>query len=129
MHNQSSRTHAVLELEIVTRALLDACEAVIERQSELVPVAKRANGIYIEENVKGFMQTPEGKFVSNPDYQIDQTNIDAAEAKKKKKKNRVRTIRTKSRESRQQGSQILSPTMPQWKVSVCQSSRIGILPR
>lgn len=86
MHNQSSRTHAVLELEIVTRALLDACEAVIERQSELVPVAKRANGIYIEENVKGFMQTPEGKFVSNPDYQIDQTNIDAAEAKKKKKK-------------------------------------------
>lgn len=31
VHDQSSRTHAVLELEIVTRALLDAREAVIER--------------------------------------------------------------------------------------------------
>lgn len=82
VHDQSSRTHAVLELEIVTRALLDAREEVIERQSELVPVAKRATDIYIEENVKGLIQTPEGKFVPNPDYQIDQASIDAAEAKK-----------------------------------------------
>lgn len=82
VHDQSSRTHAVLELEIVTRALLDAREAVIERQSELVPVAKCATDIYIEENVKGLIQTPEGKFVPNPDYQIDQASIDAAEAKK-----------------------------------------------
>ncbi|KAF5856147.1 hypothetical protein ETB97_007830 [Aspergillus alliaceus] len=82
IHDQSSRTHAVLELEIVTRALLEARDAVIDRQSELVPVGKRATDIYIEENSKGFIQTPEGKYVPNPDYQIDQARIDAAEAKK-----------------------------------------------
>jgi hypothetical protein len=84
VHNQSSRTHAVLELEIVTRGLLDARAAVIERQSELVPVAKRATDIYLAENSKGFIQTPEGKYVPNPDYQIDQASIDAAEAEKAK---------------------------------------------
>lgn len=47
-----------------------------------MPVAKRATDVYLEENVKGFVQTPEGKFVPNPDYQIDQASIDAAEAKK-----------------------------------------------
>lgn len=82
VHDQSSRTHAVLEIEIVTRAFLDAREAVIERQSEFVPITKRATDIYLEENVKGLVQTPEGKFVPNPDYQIDQASIDAAEAKK-----------------------------------------------
>ncbi|PYI09404.1 P-loop containing nucleoside triphosphate hydrolase protein [Aspergillus sclerotiicarbonarius CBS 121057] len=82
VHDQSSRTHAVLELEIVTRALLDVRDAVIERQSELVPVAKRATDIYLEENVKGVVQTPEGKYIPNPDYQIDQARIDAAEGQK-----------------------------------------------
>lgn len=61
---------------------LNAREAVIERQSESVPVAKCATDIYIEENVKGLIQTPEAKFIPNPDYQIDQASIDAAEAKK-----------------------------------------------
>ncbi|KAK2810684.1 hypothetical protein FQN50_002727 [Emmonsiellopsis sp. PD_5] len=82
VHDQSSRTHAILELEIVTRALLEARDAVIERQSELVPVAKRATDVYLEESTKGVIQTPEGKYVPNPDYQIDQARIDAAEAKK-----------------------------------------------
>ena len=57
VHDQSSRTHAVVELEIVTRALLDTRNAVIERQSELVPVAKRATDIYLEENLKGHADT------------------------------------------------------------------------
>ncbi|PWY69640.1 P-loop containing nucleoside triphosphate hydrolase protein [Aspergillus sclerotioniger CBS 115572] len=82
IHDQSSRTHAVLELEIVTRALLDARDAVIERQSELVPVAKRATDIYLEENLKGVVQTPDGEYIPSPDYQIDQARIDAAEAQK-----------------------------------------------
>lgn len=82
VHDQSSRTHAVLELEIVTRALLDARDAVVQRQSELVPVGKRATDIYIEENTKGYIQNADGKYVPNPDYQIDQARIDAAEAKK-----------------------------------------------
>lgn len=70
-----------MEVEIVTRALLDAREAVIERQSELVPIAKRATDIYLEKNVKGLIQTPEGNLVPNPYYKIDQESIKAAEAK------------------------------------------------
>ncbi|KAB8071094.1 P-loop containing nucleoside triphosphate hydrolase protein [Aspergillus leporis] len=90
IHDQSSRTHAVLELEIVTRALLEARDVVIERQSELVPVAKSATDIYLEENAKGIIQTSEGKYVPNPDYQIDQARIDAAEAKKAEFESHVR---------------------------------------
>ncbi|KAL2796670.1 P-loop containing nucleoside triphosphate hydrolase protein [Aspergillus keveii] len=82
IHDQSSRTHAVLEIEIVTRSLLDARDAVIERQSEFVPIAKRATDIYLEENMKAFVQTEDGKYVPNPAYQIDQSRIDEAEAKK-----------------------------------------------
>ncbi|OJJ54563.1 hypothetical protein ASPSYDRAFT_160364 [Aspergillus sydowii CBS 593.65] len=82
IHEESSRTHAVLELEIVNRALLDAREAVVERQSELVPVAKRATDVYIEEQMKGLVRTEDGEFVSNPEYQIDQRRIDEAEEKK-----------------------------------------------
>ncbi|OJJ07593.1 hypothetical protein ASPVEDRAFT_88831 [Aspergillus versicolor CBS 583.65] len=82
VHEESSRTHAVLELEIVNRALLDAREAVVERQSELVPVAKRATDVYIEEQMKGLVRTGDGKFVPNPEYQIDHRRIDEAEEKK-----------------------------------------------
>ncbi|RDW93661.1 kinesin family protein [Aspergillus mulundensis] len=82
IHDQSSRTHAVLELEIVTGTLLDARDAVIERQSELVPVAKRATDIYIEENMKGLIQDETGTYVPNPEYTINQARIDEAEGKK-----------------------------------------------
>ncbi|KAL4975145.1 P-loop containing nucleoside triphosphate hydrolase protein [Aspergillus desertorum] len=82
VHDQSSRTHAVLELEIITRALLDARDAVIERQSELVPVAKRATDVYLEESTKAFIRDKDGKYVPNPEYNVDQERIDEAEAKK-----------------------------------------------
>ncbi|KAL5046314.1 hypothetical protein BDW71DRAFT_69288 [Aspergillus fruticulosus] len=82
IHDQSSRTHAVLELEIITKTLLDARDAVIERQSELVPVAKRATDVYLEENTKAFMQDKDGKYVPNPEYSINQGRIDEAEARK-----------------------------------------------
>ncbi|RHZ72407.1 hypothetical protein CDV55_108734 [Aspergillus turcosus] len=74
--------HAVFEIEIVSRGLLDARDAVVERQSELVPVGKRATDIYLEENMKAFIQTPHGEFAPNPDYQINQQAIDEAEVKK-----------------------------------------------
>lgn len=90
VHEESSRTHAVLEIEIVNRALLDAREAVVERESELVPVAKRATDVYIEEQMKGLVQTDDGKFVLNPEYQIDQGRIDDAEEKKAEFEKHVR---------------------------------------
>ena len=82
IHDQSSRTHAVLELEIVSQRLLDARDAVIERQSELVPVAKRATDIYLEEYAEAYIKSPEGEYVENPDRPLNQPRIDAAEAKK-----------------------------------------------
>ncbi|KAE8381708.1 P-loop containing nucleoside triphosphate hydrolase protein [Aspergillus bertholletiae] len=82
IHDQSSRTHAVLELEIVTRALLEARDAVVQRQSELVPVGKRATDIYIEEHSKGVIVNADGTYAPNPDYQINHGRIDAAEAEK-----------------------------------------------
>ncbi|KAJ9139296.1 Kinesin motor domain-containing protein [Coniochaeta hoffmannii] len=82
IHDQSSRTHAVLELEIVCQSLVDARQVLIDQQSELVPVGKRATDIAIEEQRKGFVVLPSGKWAPNPDYEIDQERIAAAEAEK-----------------------------------------------
>jgi hypothetical protein len=82
VHDQSSRSHAVLELEIVTKALLAARDAVIERKSELVPVGKHATDVYLEEQSQVYIRNADGKFEVNPDYQVDQARIDVAEAKK-----------------------------------------------
>ncbi|KAJ5479617.1 hypothetical protein N7530_005126 [Penicillium desertorum] len=90
VHDQSSRTHAVIELEIITKDLLNARDQVVERQSELVPVGKHATDVYIEEQSRAVVQTEEGKFVPNPDYQMDQARVDAAEAKKAEFETRVK---------------------------------------
>ncbi|CEH16690.1 Kinesin-like protein [Ceraceosorus bombacis] len=83
VHNQSSRTHAVLEFEIVHRHLIAARELVIQRESELVPVGKRATDVYIEEQMRGMIIDEDGKgYKPNPAYTIDQERIDVAEAAK-----------------------------------------------
>lgn len=84
IHDESSRTHAVLELEIVTKTLMDLREAVIERESELVPVGKRATDVYIEEQMKSLIRTVDGKYEPNPDCPLNQKLIDEVEAEKKK---------------------------------------------
>ncbi|KAF9888644.1 hypothetical protein FE257_008402 [Aspergillus nanangensis] len=90
VHDQSSRTHAVVEVEVVTRALIDARDAVVERQSELVPVAKYATDVYIEESLKAVVKTEEGVYVPNPERGVDQARVDAAEARKREFEERVR---------------------------------------
>ncbi|TGJ76599.1 hypothetical protein E0Z10_g10858 [Xylaria hypoxylon] len=82
VHNQSSRTHAVLKLEVVNRRLVEARRAVVERESELVPVGKRATDIAIEEQTRGVMKSAEGAWVANPDYRVNQQRIDEALAEK-----------------------------------------------
>ncbi|KAB5547254.1 kinesin-like protein [Coniochaeta sp. 2T2.1] len=89
VHDQSSRTHAILELEIICQSLVDARLAVIDRQSELVPVGKRATDVSIEEQSKGYIALPGGGWGPNPDYTIDQERIDAAEAEKAEYETRV----------------------------------------
>ncbi|EEP82332.1 conserved hypothetical protein [Uncinocarpus reesii 1704] len=98
VHDQSSRTHAVLELEIVTKSLLDARDAVIERESEFVPVAKRATDVYLEESANAYIKTPEGKYVVNPDCPPDQERIDAAEKEKEKFESYVKQAEAHARE-------------------------------
>ncbi|KAF2016755.1 kinesin family protein [Aaosphaeria arxii CBS 175.79] len=90
IHDESSRTHAVIELEVVTRRLMDAREEVTARESELVPVGKRATDVYIEEQSKSIIKTPEGKYIPNPGHPVNQAIIDAAEAEKAEYENRLR---------------------------------------
>lgn len=89
IHDQSSRTHAVLELELVNRPLMEARQAVIDRQSELVPVGKRATDISIEEQSKMAIRTADGGWKPNPDYIPDQARMDEAEASKAEYEARV----------------------------------------
>ncbi|KAF2798998.1 P-loop containing nucleoside triphosphate hydrolase protein [Melanomma pulvis-pyrius CBS 109.77] len=89
VHDESSRTHAILEFEVVNKALLDARDAVIERESELVPVGKRATDVHLEEHKNAYIQTPEGKYTRNPDHTINQGRIDAAEAEKSEYETRL----------------------------------------
>ncbi|KAK6957277.1 hypothetical protein Daesc_000059 [Daldinia eschscholtzii] len=90
VHDQSSRTHAVLELEIVNSRLIDARQALYDRQSELVPVGKHADDVQVEEQIKGIIPLEGGGYKPNPDYQINQARIDAAEADRAKFEARVK---------------------------------------
>lgn len=78
VHDQSSRTHAVLELEVINTPLSEARDRLIDRQSELVPVGKRATDIRIQEHYLGMIQKPDGQWVPNPDRPVDKPRIDAA---------------------------------------------------
>lgn len=89
VHNQSSRTHAILELEIISQSLVDARTALIDRQSELVPVAKHATDVSIEEQTASIVRTPDGKWIPNPDRSINQQRIDEAEMEKARFEARV----------------------------------------
>ncbi|KAI0533132.1 hypothetical protein GGR58DRAFT_506679 [Xylaria digitata] len=67
-------------LEVINRQLMEARMAIAERESELVPVGKRAMDIAIEEQMKAIIRNAEGAWVANPDYQVNQQRIDEAEA-------------------------------------------------
>lgn len=82
VHNESSRTHAFIELEVINAALLKAREEVIARECELVPVGKRATDVYLEEHSKSLIRTDDGKYLPNPECPLNQNRIDEAEAKK-----------------------------------------------
>lgn len=89
VHDESSRTHAVLELEVVNSILLEARNLVIERQSELVPVGKRATDIYLEEMSRSLIKDEAGKYHQNPDNPANQGRINAAESEKREFEERL----------------------------------------
>jgi hypothetical protein len=89
VHDQSSRTHAFLQLEIVNQPLVDARNALFDRQSELVPVGKLATDIMVEEDTKSVIRGVDGEWAPNPNYQKDQTRIDIIEAEKARYEARI----------------------------------------
>jgi hypothetical protein len=60
VHDQSSKTHAIFKLEVINRQLVEVRRALVERESELVPVGKRATDITIEEQTKAIIKSAEG---------------------------------------------------------------------
>ncbi|OAA54659.1 kinesin family protein [Cordyceps fumosorosea ARSEF 2679] len=82
VHDQSSRTHAVIELEVVNAALTSARAALIDRQSELVPVGKRAADVTIAEQARGVFKDEDGVYQPVPGYVADQALLDAVGAEK-----------------------------------------------
>ncbi|KAJ5082632.1 hypothetical protein N7532_011675 [Penicillium argentinense] len=90
VHDQSSRAHAIVEMEIITKDFIDARDTVVKRQSELVPVGKHTADVYIVENSRAIILSDDGKYIPNPDYQLNQERVDAAEAQKAKFEARVK---------------------------------------
>jgi hypothetical protein len=90
-HNESSRTHAIFELEIIDQRLQDLREAVIECESELVPVGKKVTDIYLEEQMKSLIRNEDGQYTQNPNHPLDQARIDEAEAVKKRYEDRLKS--------------------------------------
>ncbi|OTA61660.1 hypothetical protein K449DRAFT_395718 [Hypoxylon sp. EC38] len=80
VHDQSSRTHAVHKTKIVNRKLVEARDALVNSESELMLVNKRETDISIEEQTKVVVRDIEGTWVPDPDYQINRKRIDEADA-------------------------------------------------
>ncbi|ETL26541.1 hypothetical protein L917_19667 [Phytophthora nicotianae] len=88
LHHQSSRSHAVLELEIVTSALAKARQQVVLAQSRVVPLGKARDDLYIAIQSKLYVivdgkATATGAEPSQEDQdRLDtlQSQVDAAEA-------------------------------------------------
>lgn len=83
VHDESSRTHAIIELEIVDKDLLEKRIALSERESELVPVGKRATDICLEETMRSLTKNADGTYAQNLERPVNQAVIDAAEVEKK----------------------------------------------
>ncbi|CEJ93154.1 hypothetical protein VHEMI08764 [[Torrubiella] hemipterigena] len=90
VHDESSRTHLVLELEIINQSLIDARAELINRESELVPVGKRAIDITVEEQTKSVFKDANGIYKPRPGFKMDMARINAAEAEKALFEDRVK---------------------------------------
>ncbi|KAI0773288.1 P-loop containing nucleoside triphosphate hydrolase protein [Trametes elegans] len=75
VHDESSRTHAVLQLGIVTAGLLQAREETWDREAELFQVRKHATDVYIEEHMKGLVKDDDGGWKPNPVSTVSAASI------------------------------------------------------
>jgi hypothetical protein len=63
LHGQSSRSHAILELEIVTQRLAEARQALVHAKSRVVPAGKARDDLYIAIQSKLYKQGDDGKYI------------------------------------------------------------------
>jgi len=67
LHDQSSRSHAILELELVTPHLARCRQRLVTAESEIVPVGKSRDGAYISMQSKCYSKCPKtGGYIHNP---------------------------------------------------------------
>ncbi|KAF1787336.1 Kinesin-like protein [Phytophthora cactorum] len=103
LHHQSSRSHAVLELDIVTSALAEARQQVALAQSRVVPLGKARDDLYIAIQSKMYVivdgkATATGVQPRQEDQdrlKVLQRQVDAAETEVAAMKARVGTEKAK----------------------------------
>jgi len=61
IHSQSSRSHAFIELQLVTPDVVAAREAVLAAEAQLVPIGKARDGLYISIMSRCYRTDPERK--------------------------------------------------------------------
>ncbi|TYZ63102.1 hypothetical protein PybrP1_006770 [[Pythium] brassicae (nom. inval.)] len=82
LHDESSRSHAVLELEVVTRELAQARQDVVVAESRVVPVGKARDGQYIAIQSKLYVKAADGSYAASgagPDP-AEQARLDELQA-------------------------------------------------
>jgi hypothetical protein len=67
LHSQSSRSHATLELEIVTPALAEARQELVVAKSRVVPLGKARDDLCIAIQSKLYVVGPDGKYTQGED--------------------------------------------------------------
>uniref|UniRef100_K3W5G0 Kinesin motor domain-containing protein n=2 Tax=Globisporangium ultimum (strain ATCC 200006 / CBS 805.95 / DAOM BR144) TaxID=431595 RepID=K3W5G0_GLOUD len=65
LHHQSSRSHAVLELEIVTAKLAQARKEVVVAESRVVPLGKARDDLYIKIQTALYTRGADGSYAAN----------------------------------------------------------------
>ncbi|KAJ4155889.1 hypothetical protein LMH87_001112 [Akanthomyces muscarius] len=80
---------AVRRKKIINAPLIAARTEVIDRQSELVPIGKRALDVIIDEQTKSVIKDDNNIYQPNPDYVVNQALIDKVTAEKDKFEARV----------------------------------------
>ncbi|KAJ3128371.1 hypothetical protein HK098_004618 [Nowakowskiella sp. JEL0407] len=68
VHNQSSRSHAILIFEIVTDSLVKCREDIINAEAKIVPVGKARDGLFIKIQAGRYIKDDNGKYTVNPSY-------------------------------------------------------------
>jgi len=69
LHDQSSRSHAILELEVVTQAVVARRAAIIDAESEVAPAGAARDAYICSERMRQFRMVPPVKYGFPPTFE------------------------------------------------------------